>query len=108
MLLHGPRAGKALVAKRLAGGVGICADEWRRRRPLGSDGVTATLLVARRRRACSFSSTKTLLEKQSETHGAHAQRAERVPVPGQPTTSFVLVLATNRAEDLDEACWIKR
>ena len=115
VLLHGPPGtGKTLVAKRLAkasrleyalmsgGDVG----------PLGSDGVTALHTLFRWARTSEtgvlvfIDEAEAFLASRSRAklteHMRNALNAFLYQT-GSPTTSFVLVLATNRAEDLDEA-----
>ena len=115
MLLHGPPGtGKTLVAKRLAKASGLeyALMSGGDVGPLGSDGVTALHTLFRWARTSEtgvlvfIDEAEAFLASRSRAklteHMRNALNAFLYQT-GSPTTSFVLVLATNRAEDLDEA-----
>merc|ERR1711871_1357490 len=115
MLLHGPpRTGKTLVAKRLAKASGLeyALMSGGDVGPLGADGVTALHTLFRWARTSEtgvlvfIDEAEAFLASRSRAklteHMRNALNAFLYQT-GSPTTSFVLVLATNRAEDLDEA-----
>ena len=115
MLLHGPPGtGKTLVAKKLAiaSGLEYALMSGGDVGPLGSDGVTALHTLFRWARTSEtgvlvfIDEAEAFLASRSRArlteHMRNALNAFLYQT-GSPTTSFVLVLATNRAEDLDEA-----
>ena len=115
LLLHGPPGtGKTLVARRLAKASGLeyALMSGGDVGPLGADGVTALHALFRWARSSAsgvllfvdeaeaFLATRartTLTEDMRNTLNAFLYQT------GSPTLSFVLVLATNRANDLDPA-----
>lgn len=115
MLLHGPPGtGKTLVAKRLAKASGLeyALMSGGDVGPLGADGVTALHALFRWARTSDtgvlifIDEAEAFLASRSRTklteHMRNALNAFLYQT-GSPTHSFLLVLATNRAQDLDEA-----
>ncbi|KAH8090170.1 hypothetical protein JL720_6481 [Aureococcus anophagefferens] len=115
MLLHGPPGtGKTLVAKRLAKASGLeyALMSGGDVGPLGADGVTALHTLFRWARTSDtgvlifIDEAEAFLASRSRSklteHMRNALNAFLYQT-GSPTKSFILVLATNRAEDLDEA-----
>ena len=113
MLLHGPPGtGKTLVAKRLAkASVSSALMSGGDVGPLGADGVTALHTLFRWARTSETGVLVLLMRPRALASRSRAKLTEHMRnalnafpyQTGSPTTSFVLVLATNRAEDLDEA-----
>ncbi|KAJ8611253.1 hypothetical protein CTAYLR_004141 [Chrysophaeum taylorii] len=115
MLLHGPPGtGKTLVAKRLARGSGLeyAIMSGGDVGPLGADGVTA--LHALFRWARTSATGVLVFIDEAEAFLASRARAKLTEhmrnalnaflyQTGSPSFSFLLVLATNRPRDLDEA-----
>mmetsp|Transcript_14590 Transcript_14590/g.48913 ORF Transcript_14590/g.48913 Transcript_14590/m.48913 type:complete len:566 (+) Transcript_14590:1-1698(+) len=115
MLLHGPPGtGKTLVARKLAAASGLeyALMSGGDVGPLGSEGVTA--LHALFRWARTSETGVLIFIDEAEAFLASRSRARLTEhmrnalnaflyQTGSPTNSFVLVLATNRADDLDEA-----
>ncbi|EGB10504.1 hypothetical protein AURANDRAFT_2711, partial [Aureococcus anophagefferens] len=115
MLLHGPPGtGKTLVAKRLAKATGLeyALMSGGDVGPLGPEGVTALHSLFRWSRTSSkgvlvfIDEAEAFLASRSNgrltEHMRNALNAFLYQT-GSPTSHFVLVLATNRASDLDEA-----